>query len=229
VVSREVTRSGVSWKQGGAERGAESGSIVPHIFGPANGLGGGLLVNSPLLVAEGAPCKAIPPLRAMLASTTGRQQAVADIAASFQSVATQHLCQRVRRGIGWARDSLQGGSSAGSGGSSNSSSSSSSSSDGGSGSGLDGSAAALRHLVVAGGVASNQYIRQQLAQVRGSGALRRQSLLQKPGCFDHQSWLRRHEHAQAGRGCVPCTVRPASRSHKYPRAHRWRKLPACSW
>ena len=52
-------------------------------------------------------------------------QTKADIAASFQQVAVQHLTQRVARGIAWARELVPG----------------------------------LSHLVVAGGVASNQHIR----------------------------------------------------------------------
>ncbi|GBF91039.1 hypothetical protein Rsub_03895 [Raphidocelis subcapitata] len=118
-----------------------------------------------------------------------REQIAADIAASFQSVAVTHLCQRVRRGIGWARDALAaqdsagsdssssgGGSDAGgssSGNSSNSSNSSSSSNGRGgdcSGSGRDGSGA-LRQLVVAGGVASNAVVRQRLGELAAEAGL----------------------------------------------------------
>lgn len=55
----------------------------------------------------------------------------ADIAASFQRVAVEHLTTRLARGITWAREQAPG----------------------------------LSHLVVAGGVASNQYVRQQVQQV----------------------------------------------------------------
>lgn len=61
------------------------------------------------------------------------QQIKADIAASFQKVAVQHLVMRLKRAISWAREVCPD----------------------------------VQHLVVAGGVASNQYVRQQVAEVRG--------------------------------------------------------------
>ena len=103
-----------------------------------------------------------------------RRRAAADVAASFQGVATRHLCERVRRGIAWAREALDeegeggGGGSSGSNGDPSTSgrgSASSSSSGGGGGSG------ALRHLVVAGGVASNRYVRAALAAVAADHGL----------------------------------------------------------
>ncbi|WIA37240.1 hypothetical protein OEZ86_014187 [Tetradesmus obliquus] len=60
-----------------------------------------------------------------------QQQMKADIAASFQKVAVQHLVMRLKRAITWAREECP----------------------------------ELQHLVVAGGVASNQYVRQQVSQV----------------------------------------------------------------
>jgi hypothetical protein len=61
-----------------------------------------------------------------------QQQLRADIAASFQKVAVQHLVMRLKRAITWARAECP----------------------------------EVQHLVVAGGVASNQYVRQQVSQVR---------------------------------------------------------------
>jgi N6-L-threonylcarbamoyladenine synthase len=61
-----------------------------------------------------------------------QQQMKADIAASFQKVAVQHLMMRLKRAITWAREECP----------------------------------EVQHLVVAGGVASNQYVRQQVSQVR---------------------------------------------------------------
>ena len=66
------------------------------------------------------------------------EQARADIAASFQRVAVQHLEERCRRAVGWAAESHP----------------------------------QVKHLVVAGGVASNQYIRGRLAAVAEAGGLR---------------------------------------------------------
>jgi N6-L-threonylcarbamoyladenine synthase len=60
-----------------------------------------------------------------------QQQLKADIAASFQKVAVQHLLMRLKRAVTWAREECP----------------------------------ELQHLVVAGGVASNQYVRQQVSQV----------------------------------------------------------------
>eukprot|EP00879_Flechtneria_rotunda_P025692 GHRR01027329.1.p1 GENE.GHRR01027329.1~~GHRR01027329.1.p1 ORF type:complete len:322 (+),score=124.75 GHRR01027329.1:117-968(+) len=60
-------------------------------------------------------------------------QIKADIAASFQRVAVEHLVMRLKRAISWAQQE----------------------------------APQLQHVVVAGGVASNQYIRQRVEQVRG--------------------------------------------------------------
>ncbi|MEW5313516.1 MAG: hypothetical protein WDW38_005079 [Sanguina aurantia] len=71
------------------------------------------------------------------ASSAHPAQMKADLAASFQYVAVQHLTQRVVRGTAWARE-LQPG---------------------------------LQHLVVAGGVASNQYVRQQLMAVAAEQGL----------------------------------------------------------
>jgi predicted NodU family carbamoyl transferase len=62
-----------------------------------------------------------------------QQQTKADIAASFQRVATEHLVGRLKRGLSWAQEECPG----------------------------------LDTLVVAGGVAANTYIREQLGQVRG--------------------------------------------------------------
>jgi N6-L-threonylcarbamoyladenine synthase len=64
-----------------------------------------------------------------------QQQLKADIAASFQKVAVQHLVMRLKRALTWAREESP----------------------------------ELQHLVVAGGVASNQYVRQQVLQVRHGG------------------------------------------------------------
>lgn len=61
----------------------------------------------------------------------------ADIAASFQRVAVQHLEEKCRRGLVWAAESHPG----------------------------------VRQLVVAGGVAANQYIRARLAAVAAEGGL----------------------------------------------------------
>lgn len=61
----------------------------------------------------------------------------ADIAASFQQVALQHLSERTARGVSWAKAMEPG----------------------------------LQHLVVSGGVASNQLVRQQLQKVAAEGGL----------------------------------------------------------
>eukprot|EP00798_Chlamydomonas_sp_ICE-L_P028795 gene28795-31983_t len=61
-----------------------------------------------------------------------RRQIKADIAASFQLTATNHLLDRVRRAISWVREDT---------------------------------GQSLKHLVVAGGVASNTYIRAQLSEL----------------------------------------------------------------
>jgi len=84
---------------------------------------------------------AVPPLQQQPSPCSGtneqqqqqqQQQLKADIAASFQRVAVEHLAMRLRRAVSWAREE----------------------------------APELQHLVVAGGVASNQYVRQQITQVR---------------------------------------------------------------
>ncbi|EFN53265.1 hypothetical protein CHLNCDRAFT_8322, partial [Chlorella variabilis] len=71
-------------------------------------------------------------------ATEGNRQVRADIAASFQRVAVQHLEERCRRGVQWAQESHP----------------------------------QVRHLVVAGGVASNRYIRGRLAAVAQAAGLR---------------------------------------------------------
>jgi N6-L-threonylcarbamoyladenine synthase len=78
----------------------------------------------PLLQQPPSPCSGT--------NEQQQQQLKADIAASFQRVAVEHLAMRLRRAASWAREE----------------------------------APELQHLVVAGGVASNQYVRQQITQVR---------------------------------------------------------------
>jgi hypothetical protein len=100
-----------------------------------------------------------------------QQQLRADIAASFQKVAVQHLVMRLKRAITWAREECP----------------------------------EVQHLVVAGGVASNQYVRQQVSQVRR--ALMCCYVLQF-GCASnqyvrHQVLLVRHAPAC----CVDCYFR----------------------
>ncbi len=97
----------------------------------------------------------------------------ADIAASFQSVAVKHLCHRVKRGITWARDALaaEAAAEAAAAGAGSSSGASSSSSSSGSSSSSSGGGAEIKHLVIAGGVASNQYIRQQIGKVAADAGL----------------------------------------------------------
>eukprot|EP00877_Chromochloris_zofingiensis_P002651 jgi/Chrzof1/12387/Cz06g32180.t1 len=66
-----------------------------------------------------------------------QDQVKADIAASFQRVAVDHLCQRVKRGVSWAREAEPN----------------------------------ITQLVVAGGVASNKYVRQRLTDLAESERL----------------------------------------------------------
>jgi hypothetical protein len=81
--------------------------------------------------------------------TEERHRIRADLAASFQRAAVDHLVERTRRGVEWAREALERGSGA--------------AGDGG------GAAASsppqLRHLVVAGGVAVNKTVRASLAKL----------------------------------------------------------------
>jgi tRNA threonylcarbamoyl adenosine modification protein TsaD len=73
-------------------------------------------------------------------SSEQQQQVRADLAASFQRAAVDHLVERTRRGVEWARQLLSEGG--GEGGSS--------------------TPPQLRHLVVAGGVACNKVVRASL-------------------------------------------------------------------
>jgi N6-L-threonylcarbamoyladenine synthase len=95
-----------------------------------------------------------------------RQQVRADLAASFQRAAVDHLVERTRRGVEWARQLLSesaSGGRGGGGGGDGSDGSSSSSSDNGRGHGHPiPPPPVLRHLVVAGGVACNRVVRASL-------------------------------------------------------------------
>jgi hypothetical protein len=77
----------------------------------------------------------------------------------------------VRRGIGWARDALDAAAAGAAGATEGGASGSGSSGGSGGGSGSSGGGSAIRQLVVAGGVASNQYIRQRLAAVAAAAGL----------------------------------------------------------
>lgn len=65
-------------------------------------------------------------------------QVRADIAASFQKVAVEHLAARCKRAAAWAREDLPG----------------------------------LQHLVVAGGVAANKRVRENLSRVAQEAGLK---------------------------------------------------------
>ena len=113
-------------------RAAAAGGGIKMLTAAADGTGSAALrVEAEEARDTGSESKA-----AAAAVAAGKvDQVKADIAASFQRVAVEHLVGRVRRGITWAQEELPEGG--------------------------------LKHMVVAGGVAANQYVREQITQVGG--------------------------------------------------------------